>query len=71
MITEKQKYLSGIYKNIGFAFFTPTASIIFQWFVFEKGPYLEHFIYAIITSLAGFLFLTLGYRILEEKVKHG
>ena len=36
MITEGQRYISGIYKNLGFALLTPIGSIVFQALLFNK-----------------------------------
>ena len=67
MISEKQKYISGLFKNIGFAFFAPVGSITFQWLVLQKGPYLGHVIHSVIVFLAGVLFIVFGYTALKER----
>ena len=66
MVTEKQKYLSGVYRNIGFALLAPLGSILFQWFAFEKSPYFGHFVPAVIVSVLGILLIATGYKILRE-----
>ena len=69
MITEQQKYLSGILKNIGFALLAPAASITFQWLVLQKGAYWEHFLHSVLVFLLGVGFLAAGFIILKEKLK--
>lgn len=66
MVTERQKYISSGFKNVGFALSAPAGSILFQWFVFEKPAYFAHFIPAVLVSLLGLLFLYVGYKILKE-----
>ncbi len=67
MITEQQKYLSGIFKGIGFAMLTPFGSVIFQWIVSKNGAYFEHFIDSMIVLFIGIVLMGIGYKYLEEK----
>ena len=67
MITEEQKYFSGILKNLGFAFFTPIGSIMFQTIVFKKSPLEGYVFWAMLISLIGCLFFYLGYIPIKEK----
>ena len=69
MITEKQKYLSGVYRNIGFALLAPFGSVLFQWFAFEKSPYFGHFVPAVIVSVLEILLIAVGYKILTESYR--
>lgn len=67
MTTERQKYISGILRNIGFAMFAPAGSIAFQWLVLEKGSYFGRSIEAVIVFLLGWILIRLGYMVLGEK----
>lgn len=69
MATEKQKYISGVWRNVGFALLTPTASIIFQWLVFQKVSSFEPFSYTVIPFILGWIFIAYGYINLEETNK--
>ena len=68
MITEEQKYFSGIFRNLGFASLAPLGSIIFQTVVFRKNllnsGYLD---FAVIISVVSWLFFYLGYVYIKEK----
>lgn len=66
MVTERQKYLSGILRNIGFAMLAPVGSITFQWLVLKSGPYWGHFMQSMLVLFVGFLFLAIGYIVLKE-----
>ena len=66
MITKKQEYLSGSFKNIGFAFLTPIGSILFQWVVFQT-KHFDNFVHAIVSLAVGLFFMWIGYNFLEEK----
>jgi hypothetical protein len=67
MISERQKYVSGILRNIGFALLTPVASITYQWLVLQKGAYWEHFLHSMLIFLLGVVFLVCGFITLREK----
>lgn len=67
MITEAQKYFSGILKNLGFAFLAPLGSIIFQVIVFKKSLLDGYFFWAMVISLLGCLFFYFGYIPIREK----
>lgn len=69
MISEQQKYFSGVLRNLGFAMLTPFGSIIFQWVVFEKGAYFEHFAHSVLIFLIGWVFIIGGYIWVREKNK--
>lgn len=69
MVTERQKYTSGVWRNIGFALLTPLASIAFQWLVFQKSTSFEHLGFTVIPFTAGWLFIAYGYILLGEKDK--
>ena len=69
MVTEKQKYISGVWRNIGFALLTPLASIIFQWLVFQKYTSFQHLALTVIPFTSGWLFIAYGYILLGEKDK--
>lgn len=66
MITEQQKYVSGVLRNVGFALMTPIASIAFQWLVFQKSTLLSYCAYSVIVFLLGWIFVAYGYLFLEE-----
>lgn len=67
MITEQQKYNSGVFRNIGFAFLAPTGSIVFQWIVLKKSLFLSHSIYAVISFALGWILIIIGNIVLKEK----
>ncbi len=67
VITEQQKYMSGILRNIGFALFAPPGSIVFQWIVLKKSLFLGNSRYAMIAFILAWLFIASGYVILQEK----
>ena len=67
MINERQKYNSGVLRNIGFALLAPAGSIVFQWIVLKKSLFLSHSIYAVISFILGWLFITAGNIVLMEK----
>ena len=66
MVTKKQEYLSGSFKNVGFALLAPIGSILFKWIVLQNAHF-EGFFHAVISLVMGFLFLWIGYNFLEEK----
>ncbi|OGI20698.1 MAG: hypothetical protein A3B68_09160 [Candidatus Melainabacteria bacterium RIFCSPHIGHO2_02_FULL_34_12] len=67
MITEEQKYFSGILRNLGFAFLAPIGSIMFQTIVFKKSPLDGYVFWAVLILLLGCLFFYLGYIPIKEK----
>jgi len=69
METKRQEYLSVVFRNIGFALFTPLGSLLFQWLVFKKNFLTGHFYHSAIVLFLGWIFIMLGYIILREKVK--
>ncbi len=67
MVSEKQKYISGVLKNIGFGLLVPLSSIVFQWIVFKKSLFFGHSLPAVILFTLAWLFIAIGYMFLEEK----
>jgi len=67
MVSERQKYLSAFLKNIGYALFTPMASIIFQWLAFNRSLFTGHLYSSSTLFLTGWIFIIYGYIILKEK----
>lgn len=67
MISEQQKYNSGILRNVGFALLTPVGSIVFQWIMLKKSLLFEHSIYAVISFMLGWLLIFAGNIVLMEK----
>ena len=67
MLTEQQKYDSGVLRNFGFAFFTPVGSILFQGIVFNKNIYAGNLIVGIIIGIVGLFLLYLGRGAIREK----
>jgi len=65
VVSEKQKYISGILRNIGFGLMAPIASISFQWLVFQKSTMLSYCAYSVLVFLLGLIFLAGGYTYLE------
>ena len=67
MVSEKQKYVSGVLRNIGFGLLVPLSSIIFQWIVFRKSLFFGHSLTAVILFTLAWLFIAVGHTVLEEK----
>ena len=67
MITEEQKYYSGVMRTMGFAFLTPFGSIIFQVIVFKKYILESNLFVGIILCVIGFIMLYLGTLPIKEK----
>ena len=68
MITEGQKYFSGIFRNIGFALLAPFGSIVFQAVVFKRDLFNSgYFWVAAIIVIISWLFFYLGYIFIREK----
>ena len=68
MITEQQKYFSGIFKNLAFASLAPLGSIIFQAVVFKKSLLNTGYLgIALIISVLSCLLFYLGYIYIKEK----
>ena len=67
MISEEQKYYSGVLRNIGFAFLTPFGSIIFQSIVFKKHVFDSNLIMGIIVSVIGITLIYFGTIPIQEK----
>ena len=66
MVSEKQKYISGTLRNIGFGLLVPLSSIIFQWIVFRKSLFFGHSLTAVILFTLAWLFIAIGYMVLWE-----
>ena len=67
MVTEQQKYFSGVLRAVGFALLIPASTIALQWFLLKKEVFFEHFFYAVIPFLLGWLLIYYGYTTLKEK----
>ena len=69
MISEQQKYFSGVLRTVGFALLAPASTLVFQWFILKEGAFFEHFFHAVIPFLLGWLVIFYGYIILKERNK--
>lgn len=67
MVTEQQKYDSGVLRNLGFAFLAPLGSIAFQFIVLKKHPLEGDLFLGIIVCIVGCIFLYLGRVVIKEK----
>jgi len=67
MISEQQKYVSGIYKNIGFALLTPFGSMVFQYLLFDKIFLVDKILICLIISSVSYFLFFLGYNEIKEK----
>ena len=67
MINERQKYNSGVLRNIGFTLLAPAGSMVFQWIVLKKSLFFGHSIYAVISFVLGWLLIFAGNVVLREK----
>ena len=66
MITEEQKYISGLFKTFGLALFTPIGSAFFQLLLFKKSIFESYLVLTLLASLIGILFLYSGYNTIKE-----
>ena len=66
MINERQKYISGILRNLGFTLLAPAGSIVFQQMVFQKALF-TYFKEAVLVFLLGWVFMIAGFVALKEK----
>ena len=67
MVTELQKYDSGILRNLGFAFLAPVGSIAFQGIVFNKNIFDGQLFTSIIVCVIGCILLYLGRHAVKER----
>ena len=67
MISEQQKYISGIYRNIGFAVLAPFGSMVFQYLLFDKTFTLKKILICGAISASSWLLFFLGYNQIMEK----
>jgi hypothetical protein len=67
MVTELQKYDSGILRNLGFAFLAPVGSIAFQGIVFNKNIFNSQLFTSIIVCIIGCILLYLGRHPIQER----
>lgn len=69
MNNKRWDYLSGVFRNIGFAFFAPLGSLLFQWLVFRKNIFEGQFYFSSIVFIFGIIFILIGCIILKEEEK--
>ena len=67
MITEEQKYISVIWRNLGFTFLSPFGAIIFQYLVFEKTFKWINVLLCLSISAISWLLFYIGYNSVKEK----
>lgn len=68
MISDKrQDYLSVVFRNLGFAFFAPFGTVLFQWIVFKKDIFEGHFYTSTLVLILGAICILIGYIILKER----
>ena len=67
MVSERQKYISTLLKNIGYGFFAPIGSILFQWIVFKTNLLSGHILFGTVSFLLGWFFIGYGYIILNDE----
>ena len=67
MATEKKKYTSSLLKTIGYAFFTPLASTLFQWMSFNKSLLSGHILFETVAFCLGWVFIAYGYIMLNDE----
>ena len=66
MITEGNKYISGMLRTIGLAFLAPIGSNAFQFLVFEKSIFAGHCLVSLLVCLFGWILIFLGYTYVKE-----
>lgn len=69
MITEDKKYVSGILRNVGFAFLTPMGGMVFQYLLFETKFTIINVLLCVILALMGWVFFHMGYNNLKGQSK--
>jgi len=67
MVTERQKYIAGGLKTVGFGLVAPSSTILFQWLVFEKSSFFGHFVHSCLVLILGIIVLYLGYKVLPNE----
>ena len=67
MVTEEQKYISGILKNIEFAFLSPVGAMAFQFLVFDKHFTPLKLSLCLVVSATSWTFFHVGYNYVREK----
>lgn len=67
VVSEQQKYDSGVLRNLGFALLTPFGSILFQGIVFKKDIYEGNLTVGIMVCIIGCIMLYLGREAIKEK----
>ena len=67
MISEDKKYLSSIFRNLGFAPLAPIGSIAFQFLVFDKEFSTLKVALCLFVSLLSWLSFHIGYNYVKEK----
>lgn len=68
MITEEQKYISGIFRNLGFAFLAPFGSMVFQFLLLEKIFPVDKVLYCVLISFLSWFLFFIGYNTVKEKI---
>ena len=69
MITEDKKYVSGILRNVGFAFLSPVGGMAFQYLLFETKFTIINVLVCIVLALVGWIFFYMGYNNLKRQKK--
>ena len=67
MINEERKYISGILRNIGFAFLSPVGAVAFQYLVFDKPYTIPKLLLCLLVSATSWIFFHIGYNYVREK----
>ena len=66
MLTEGNKYISGMLRTIGLTFLAPIGSNAFQFLVFEKSIFAGHCIISLLVCAIGWILIFLGYTYVKE-----
>lgn len=66
MVTEKQKYVSSVFKNLGFSFLVPIGSMTFQYLLLEKRFSINKVIICSVISLLSWFLFYVGYNTVKE-----
>jgi len=67
VITEEQKYISGIYRNFGFACSSPIGAMAFQFLVFDKNFSMLKILFCLLISALSWVIFYIGYNYIKEK----
>lgn len=67
VITEDKKYMSTVFRNLGFTFFVPTGSFAYQFLVLGNSSFSWRIIVSFLVCLVGWILILVGYNYVREQ----